>query len=245
MKLLFRRGKASHCHHAPNPNTRQSGQSLRLRQQLRGAEASLGLFSGETELDQDIHSPSPRDSIFADCVRNPRTVERMHQHEVVERFHLVALQMPDQMPAHRNIDRRYLSQRFLDFVLANVVQPAVVCCSRRAGAVRPRISDDRHLLAMPAALPGVIDAPLYLGRATGQARKSQSSGIYHCRAAGQISFEQCRAYPPRNLRARCPLAFSRGASTWIVTAPAYASPLTRMTGAPEGGGIDAGPFRLR
>src|SRR2546423_11102078 len=122
MKLRLRSRKASHCHHSPNTNAGKQCQALRLRQQFGESEAALGILSGQIQLDQSVHSPSPRNSEFTYRVRKPGAVERVQQYELLQRLDLVPLKMPDQMPAHRNIDRGDLLQCFLNFVFADVVQ---------------------------------------------------------------------------------------------------------------------------
>src|SRR5687768_16017428 len=91
MQLRLRCGKASHCHDALNTNPRQSGKPLRLRKKLGRIESALGFLSGEPELSERFHDSTPGDPVLGDRDCEPCTVERMQQHEMVERLHLVAL----------------------------------------------------------------------------------------------------------------------------------------------------------
>jgi hypothetical protein len=177
MQLAFRCGKASHCHNAPDTNSRQRGKPLRLRKKLGRIESALGFLSREPELSERFHSPTACQSVLGHRSREPFTVERMQQHEMIERLHLVPLQVPDEMPAHRNVHRGHFLERFLNLVLTDIAQPALVRGARGVGTVRLRDRHDRHLLAVPSALARRLDALPYLGHALGQAGKSHSRKI--------------------------------------------------------------------
>ena len=89
----------------------------------------------------------------------------MHEREAVEEAHLVALQVADEVPAHRHVDRLHLRQRFLHAVLAHVVDAGLPRGADRLGAVRLRDGDERDALAMPAARDRAVDPSPRVGDA--------------------------------------------------------------------------------
>jgi hypothetical protein len=82
--------------------------------------------------------------------------------------------MPDQMPAHRNVYHSDFLQRFLNFVLTDVVQPHIV---RRASGLGPMglsDRDDRYLLRVPTARCRCLDSGPHVGNTLSQAGESHS-----------------------------------------------------------------------
>jgi len=177
VQRAFRCSKASHCHHTANANPRQQCQPLGFRQQLRLSEAAFRILAREIQLDQCIDCPSTLDAECTYRIRQPGAVERMQEDEPLQRLHLVPLKVPDQMPANRHFDPAHLLQRFLHFVLADVVQAHLVRGARRVGPVRLRDRYDRHLLPVTAACYRGGYSASHIGHAFSQAGKSHSAGI--------------------------------------------------------------------
>src|SRR5687768_7826792 len=100
------------------------------------------------------------------------TVERMQQDEMIERLHLVPLQVPDEMPVDRHIYGRHFPQRFLNLVLANVVKSAFIGGSHRVGTVGLRDRHDRDLLAVTSTLASRLDAMPHVGHALAEPGKA-------------------------------------------------------------------------
>ena len=75
----------------------------------------------------------------------------MHEREVVEVTHLVALQVADEVPAHWHIHLGHLAERFLDLVFANVVHAGLPRRLNGVWTVRLRDRDQRDPLSMPPA----------------------------------------------------------------------------------------------
>src|SRR5205085_10364127 len=97
--------------------------------------------------------------------------------ESLQRFHLVSLQMTDEMPAYRHIDIRHLPQCFLNLVLANVVEPRLVSRPRRIRPMRLRYRNDGDLLSTSAACDGCRNSRPHIGYTLSQAGKSHSFQI--------------------------------------------------------------------
>jgi hypothetical protein len=90
---------------------------------------------------------------------------------MIECFHLVSLQVPDQVPVNRHINDCRFSQRFLNLVLANIAKSALIRSSHRFRTVRLRDRNDGHLLSVPSALASRLDATPHLGNALAERAK--------------------------------------------------------------------------
>jgi hypothetical protein len=110
-----------------------------------------------------------------DRVREPRAVHRVHEREAADVLHLVTLQVPDQVPAHRNGHLLHLAEGLLDLVLADVPQPRVPRGLHRLGAVRLRDRDDRDVLPVPAAGDRGSNALAYLPHPRGKVGKEHNT----------------------------------------------------------------------
>ena len=70
---------------------------------------------------------------------------------MVELAHLVALQVADEMPTDWHFNRAHLAERFLNLVLADVLNARVPRSVHRIGPMRLRDRDDRNTLSVPSA----------------------------------------------------------------------------------------------
>src|SRR6266704_1397819 len=174
MKLRFRRGKASYCHHSTNSDPRERDESLSLGQKIGESVAALGRLSRKIQLDQHIDRSTAVEPERAYGVGQPRTIERVQQHELLQRLHFIPLQMSDQMPANWHIDSGHLLQRFLNFVLADVPQTSFVRRLNDVGAVRLRDCDESDFLPVPTPPRSRVDSGPYVSYTLSQARKSHN-----------------------------------------------------------------------
>ena len=110
-------------------------------------------------------------------IRESRAVERVQEYELFERFDLVPLKVPDQMPANGHFDPAHLLQRFLHFVFADVVQAHLIRGGRRIGPMRLGDRYDRHLLPVTAARHRSGYSGSDIGHALSQAGKSHNFQI--------------------------------------------------------------------
>ncbi len=85
--------------------------------------------------------------------------------------------MSDEMPAHRHIDRGHLLHRFLNLILADVVQACFIRRSCGLGSVRLRDRDDCDLLAVTASRYRRGDLGSHIGDALRQAWKNHNCEI--------------------------------------------------------------------
>ena len=98
----------------------------------------------------------------------PPTINRMDEGEPIHDFRLVSLQMPDQVPANRHRNAVHLRQRFLNPILANVVQAGVVRRGDRFRPVRLGHGDDGDLLSMSPTRHRPRDPFAHLGDPIGE-----------------------------------------------------------------------------
>src|SRR5262245_59839799 len=84
-------------------------------------------------------------------------IKRVKQVEPMERLHLVALEMTDEMPPNRNRHLVHLGKRFLDPVLAHVRYARIPCRERSLRPVGLGDCDDCNLLLVTAASNRFLD----------------------------------------------------------------------------------------
>jgi hypothetical protein len=88
--------------------------------------------------------------------------------------------MPDHVPARgyrRAGDSRALVERFLDFVLAHVVNAGFEGGLDRLRPVRLGHGDQAHRLAVPAARNGAGDTAPHIGQSVWESRKRHNRTI--------------------------------------------------------------------
>jgi hypothetical protein len=117
-------------------------------------------------------------SDFIHCIRQPRTIQGVHEIEPRNMSDFVALQMPDQMPSDWSTHRVHFRECLLNAVFADVPEPRFPRRDYRVGAVSLRHGDHRDVLSVPPSPHRGIDALLDLPQSIRQVRKRHNAPSY-------------------------------------------------------------------
>src|SRR5688572_10468624 len=99
--------ESGHCHYSFHSYAAHAHEPAGRRRQLLEVEPSLGSFARGIDLNETLYRPPAIAAERVDRIRETRAVERMKHCKSVDRLHLVALKVSDQVPTDRLADFRH------------------------------------------------------------------------------------------------------------------------------------------